>query len=94
MFQPLTPPKFLSRPGQRPGSWRDWFEDFLVFAEANGWSDWTDGRRTAFLMTAVGAEARRLYRAAASADRQADVKPEVSGDTEQGVASVTELIKP
>ena len=77
MFQSLSPPELLSRPGQRPGSWRHWFEDFLVFAEANGWSDWTDGRRTAFLMTAVGAEARRLYRPAASAGGEADSEPEV-----------------
>ncbi|XP_043247112.1 uncharacterized protein K02A2.6-like [Amphibalanus amphitrite] len=75
MFQSPAPPEFLSRPGQRPGSWRQWYEDFLVFAEASGWLDWTDGRRTAFLLTAVGAEARRLYRAAASATKQENIEP-------------------
>ena len=94
MFQSLSPPEFLSRPGQRPGSWRHWYDDFLVFAEANGWSDWTDDRRTAFLMTAVGAEARRLYRAAASAGKPADIKPEVSDGSEQSVvADVTKFDK-
>ena len=45
-------------------------------------------------MAAVGAEARRLYRAAASAGRQADIKPEVSDETEQGVVTdITEFDK-
>ena len=59
MLQSPSQPEFLSQPGQRPGSCRHWFEDFLVFSEANGWSDWIDGRRTAFLMTAVGEELQR-----------------------------------
>ena len=78
MIQPLSLPEYLARPGQRPGNWKSWYEDFLVFAEANGWSEWSDSRRTALLMAAVGAEARRLYRAAAPDNRQDDVKPEVS----------------
>ena len=81
MFQPLSLPEFLARPGQRPGSWKSWYEDFLVFAEANGWSAWSDSRRTALLMAAVGAEARRLYRAAASGYGQA-CKSEVSEEGE------------
>ena len=78
MYQPPTFPEFLAKPGQRPGNWQAWFEDFLMYGEASGWSDWTDLRKTAFLMTAVGAEARRLYRAAASAT--ADTEPKSEGD--------------
>ena len=60
MYQPPTFPEFLAKPGQRPGNCQAWFEDFLMYGEASGWSDWTDLRKTAFLMTAVGAEARRF----------------------------------
>ena len=91
MFQQLSLPEYLARPGQRPGNWRSWYEDFLVFAEANGWSGWADSRRTALLMASVGAEARRLYRAAAPGDKPGDVKPEatereVSGEGGQPVS--------
>ena len=93
MFQPISPPEFLQRPGQRPGNWQRWFEDFLDFAEASGSSEWSDRRRTAFLMTAVGAEARRLYRATATPPvRQADgVKSEVSTDEVTEPPLVVEL---
>ena len=65
----------------------------MVFAEANGWADWTDERRTAFLMTAVGAEGRRLYRAAASAGTQTGVKTEVSDGTQPSVSVVDDVTK-
>ncbi|XP_043204357.1 uncharacterized protein LOC122371763 isoform X3 [Amphibalanus amphitrite] len=77
MYQAPAPPEFLSKPGQRPGNWQAWFEDFIMYGEASGWSDWSDLRRTAFLLTSVGAEARRLYRAAVSVD-DADLKSEGS----------------
>ena len=45
-----------------------------MYGEASGWSEWSDLRRTAFLLTSVGAEARRLYRAVVPADDAADLK--------------------
>ena len=78
MFQSPSPPEFLSKPGQRPGNWQSWYEDFLMYGEACGWSDWSDSRKTAFLLTSVGAEARRLYRAAVSADN-VDLNPRPTG---------------
>ena len=54
------------------------YEDFPVFTELSGWSDWVDSRRPAFLLTEVGAEARRLYRTGASVNKLEGAKPRVS----------------
>ncbi|KAF0312863.1 hypothetical protein FJT64_016473 [Amphibalanus amphitrite] len=32
MYQAPAPPEFLSKPGQRPGNWQAWFEDFIMYA--------------------------------------------------------------
>ena len=59
-----------------------------MYGEASGWSDWSDLRKAAFLLTSVGAEARRLYRAAVPADGEADLKSEGSGsDARTGTPS-------
>ena len=57
-----------------------------MYGEASGWSEWSDLRRTAFLLTSVGAEARRLYRAAVPADDDADLKREGSVSDDQSGA--------
>ena len=88
MFQPLSLPEFLARPRQRPGNWRCWYEDFIVFDETYGSSEWSDSRRTTLLMAAVGAKARRFYWAAAPGDKPGDVKTKVSDVSEWGKVGI------
>ena len=75
MFQAPPPSEYISSPGQKPTlPWRQWYADFLVFGEANGWDEWSAGRRKNLLLHCVGTEARRLFRAVESTDAGASVE--------------------
>ncbi|KAF0297171.1 hypothetical protein FJT64_005393 [Amphibalanus amphitrite] len=59
-----APAPFLVAPGRPTTPWSQWLGEFMIFAVASGWDEWTVQRREALLLPCVGQEARRLYFAA------------------------------